>query len=253
MKSRLIRRVEKTESTNSLALELGRQGAAAGTVVVAETQTRGRGRLERQWFSPPGTGLYFSMILRPRLDPVDLPKITLAAGVAVCQALEQVCLVSPGIKWPNDILLEGKKIGGILCETAPISGTDTPPEILVILGVGLNITTPAEAFPEGVRGRAASLLTFTGQEYDKEQILEKVLTSIDDVILRMESGGIDVLLKQWQARDVFEGKTLSWLNPAGKVVTGRALGIDSSGQYHIRDTRGRVHRVVSGDINLAVG
>jgi BirA family biotin operon repressor/biotin-[acetyl-CoA-carboxylase] ligase len=192
------------------------------------------------------------MVLRPRLDPVDLPKITLVAGVAVCQALEQVCQLSPGIKWPNDLLADGKKVGGILCETAPITGTNDSRGILVILGVGLNITTPESAFPAELHTRATSLLAATGREFDKDTILDAVLTRIDDIMARFEAGEFGAILDQWRARDVLIGKTLSWLNPAGRAVTGQALGIDDSGQYHIRDTRGRVHRVVSGDIHLAV-
>jgi BirA family biotin operon repressor/biotin-[acetyl-CoA-carboxylase] ligase len=253
VKTRLIKKIAQTESTNSLAMEMGKQGAVAGTVVVAVTQTRGRGRLQREWFSPPGTGLYFSIILRPQLEPIDLPKITLAAGVAICQAFEQVCQLSLGIKWPNDLLVDGKKLGGILCETAPINDSNDEPGILVILGVGLNITTPESAFPEQVRGKATSLLAATGQDFDKETVLDAVLGGIDDTIARLESGKFGAILDQWRARDVLLGKTLSWLNPAGRVVTGRALGIDGSGQYHIRDIRGRIHRVVSGDINLAIG
>jgi BirA family biotin operon repressor/biotin-[acetyl-CoA-carboxylase] ligase len=162
----MMKRVAQAESTNSLALEMGKQGAAAGTVVVAETQTRGRGRQQRAWFSPPGTGLYFSVILRPQLDPVELPKITLVAGVAVCEAIEQACQVSFGLKWPNDLLFGGKKCGGILCETGPLTGTDNGRGILVILGVGLNITIPESTFPAELRARATSLLAATGRVYD---------------------------------------------------------------------------------------
>jgi len=249
----MIKRVAQTASTNSLAMELAMAGAAAGTVVVAETQTRGRGRLHRQWFSPPRAGLYFSMILRPQLPVADLPKITLAAGVALCEALEMVCQVSPGLKWPNDLLLDGKKCGGILCETGPLSEAADRNGIVVILGVGLNVTTPASAFPEKLRSRATSLLVATGRQYDKDAVLEVMLARIDETIARLESGDIGAVLDQWRSRDVLLGKTLSWLNQAGRVVMGRALGIDRNGHYHIRDKRGRVHQVVSGDISLAVG
>jgi BirA family biotin operon repressor/biotin-[acetyl-CoA-carboxylase] ligase len=252
VKKRLIQRIAQTESTNTLAMELAMAGAATGTLVVAETQTRGRGRLQREWFSPPGTGLYFSMILRPHLSAADLPKISLAAGVALCAALEQVCQVSPGLKWPNDLLITGKKCGGILCETGPLPGAGISTGILVILGVGLNVTTPTAAFPESLRPMATSLLAATGREYDKETILYAVLAQIDAAIARLETGEIDAVLEQWRARDVLLGKTLSWVNPAGRVVTGRALGIDRHGQYHIRDSHGRVQQVVSGDLNLAV-
>ena len=136
--------LETTESTNTVAMELGKQGAAAGTLVIAESQTKGRGRLSRTWISPKGTGLYFSIILRPKLDLEDLPKITIAAGVAICKALEKATSVAPQIKWPNDILVDNKKCGGILTEAGPLTASDLP---LVILGVGLNISTPLSAFP----------------------------------------------------------------------------------------------------------
>ena len=120
MSERGIIRLKVTESTNSVALVMGREGAATGTVVVAESQTGGRGRLNRQWISPPDTGLYFSLILRPELAPENLARVTLAAGLAVCKAVETECGVLPAIKWPNDLLLDGKKFGGILTETGPI-------------------------------------------------------------------------------------------------------------------------------------
>ena len=249
----MIQRIARTESTNSLAMELALVGAAAGTVVVAETQTRGRGRLQREWFSPPGTGLYFSEVLRPRLLVADLPKITLAAGVAVCEALEEACQISPGLKWPNDLLINGKKCGGILCETGSLSGAEDRNGIFVILGVGLNVTTPAAAFPESLQSRATSLLASTGREYDKETVFAAVLSRIDATMARLEAGEMNAVLDQWRKRDVLLGKTLSWVNPAGKVVTGRAQGIDRNGHYHVRDSRGRIHQVVSGDLNLAVG
>jgi BirA family biotin operon repressor/biotin-[acetyl-CoA-carboxylase] ligase len=252
VKKRLIKRIARTESTNSLAMELAMAGTAAGTVVVAETQTSGRGRLQREWFSPPGTGLYFSVVLRPQLPVVDLPKITLAAGVALCEALEQACQVAPGLKWPNDLLLDGKKCGGILCETGPLSGAADHNGIVVILGVGLNVTTPAAAFPEGLRPKATSLVAVTGRAYDKEEILTIILSRLGPVMTSCEAGEFGDILARWRARDVLVGRKLRWLDPAGRIVTGCALGIDDNGQYHIRADDGTVHPVVSGDITLAV-
>jgi BirA family biotin operon repressor/biotin-[acetyl-CoA-carboxylase] ligase len=157
MKKREIVRFEVVESTSSEALELGRQGAATGTVVVAESQTGGRGRLNRNWLSPPGTGLYFSIILRPVLEANDLPKITLAAGVAVCKAIELELGVLPKIKWPNDLLLDDKKFGGILSETGSVTETSANQQTLVIVGIGLNIQEPAGGFPSDLQITATSL------------------------------------------------------------------------------------------------
>lgn len=250
----MIHRVAQTGSTNDLAMELGRRGALAGTVVVSETQTRGRGRLQREWFSPPSAGLYFSVILRPRLAAVDLPKITLAAGVAVCTAIEQTCQVTPSLKWPNDLLLDDRKLGGILCETGPVSGAEDIGEtILVVLGVGVNINTPAEAFPEELRRTATSLLLHSGLVYDHEAILTAILIELKKIINLLEGGESAQVLTRWRQRDALLGQHLSWLNPAGGIVTGKALGIDEQGRYHIRDATGAVHEVVSGDITLAAG
>ena len=144
-------------STNDLAKDLARQGYPEGSVVVAETQSAGRGRLGRVWESPPGTGIYLSVILRPRLPPTELPKLTLTAAVAVVEAIKEATGLSMGIKWPNDILLAGKKLGGILTEME----TESDQMSHVILGVGLNINTLG--FP-GAFGRIGHLSERHGPE-----------------------------------------------------------------------------------------
>jgi BirA family biotin operon repressor/biotin-[acetyl-CoA-carboxylase] ligase len=249
MKPELIHRIAETESTNDLAMELGRQGAAAGTVVVAETQSRGRGRLQRGWFSPAGLGLYFSVILRPVLAVVDLPKITLAAGVAACAAIEQQCQVNPSLKWPNDLLLGGRKFGGILCETGPVGGSESLDGPLVVLGMGVNINTPLEVFPEELRATATSLHLHGGRASDRE-LSGNGINRVGEYYPVSRRGEIAQVLARWRQRDALGGRRLRWLDPAGGIVTGEALGIDDSGQYHIRDAAGLVHEVVSGDISL---
>ncbi len=251
MEIRKIIRVEETESTNLLALELGTNGAAAGTVIVAETQTSGRGRLNREWYSPPGTGLYFSLILFPKLIAADLPKITLAAGVAVCEVIESEYQLVPGIKWPNDLLLDGKKIGGILCETGPVRGDQLSRDTLVVLGVGINVSIPEVDFPNVLRNKATSLQAYSGKKYAKESLFEAILVNLETNIVLLEQGKFEKILEKWRTRDALKEKILSWLDPAGNVVTGEALGIDDYGQYHIRDAQGAVHQVLSGDISPA--
>lgn len=247
---RLIERLTSTESTNSVAMEMARQGAPAGTVVVADTQTRGRGRLDRPWVSPPGTGLYFSMILRPSLPTADLPKITLAAGVAVCRALEMECSIAPRIKWPNDLLLDGRKLGGILTESEPQTGQAAEGVYHVILGIGLNVTTPADFFTGDLAGRAISLLSFTGRVFAREVLLGLIAENIHEIIAQVESEGFSRVFAEWRARDAMGGGSLEWLTAGGQVVLGKALGLDDSGAYHIRDAAGTVHVVLSGDLKL---
>jgi BirA family biotin operon repressor/biotin-[acetyl-CoA-carboxylase] ligase len=234
-------------------LELGLQGAPSGTVVVAGKQTGGRGRLRRTWFSPPHTGLYFSVLLRPNLAAAEISKITLAAGVSVCRAVEKACHLHPGLKWPNDIVFDGKKLGGILCESEPnpYYGAEPPP--LIIVGVGLNVTTPASAFPADLQKKATSLLIASGREYSKDLLLRAILSELDAVILQMEKGEIKSLLHEWQARDFFLNKEMSWLTASQQVIAGRSLGIDEQGCYQIRDEEGTIHSVVSGDLTISSG
>lgn len=246
--TRPVHFLETTESTNSVALELGRQGAASSTLVIAETQSKGRGRLNREWVSPKGKGLYFSLIWRPELAPEDFPKITLAAGVAICKALEKAARVSPKIKWPNDILLDDKKCGGLLTEAEGLSGNNKP---FVVLGVGLNVTTPLSVFPEDLRSKVATLKEASGHDLLRGELLKIILQQVDSVLERLEKGGFPEILDDWHRRDAVLGKKLSWVTPTGNIVTGVSLGPDDQGFLHIRDDQGMTHEVISGDVNLA--
>jgi BirA family transcriptional regulator, biotin operon repressor / biotin---[acetyl-CoA-carboxylase] ligase len=244
---RPARLLASTGSTNSDALALGRQGGAAGTLVVAETQNGGRGRLGRHWLSPPGAGLYFSLILRPRLAPADFPKITLAAGLAVCQAVEAETGLAPAIKWPNDLLLAGRKFCGILTEGEPLAAAGP----LAVLGIGLNVSTTPAAFPDELRASATSLLAHSGKLYARGALLAAILTRLTATLSRLEEGDFPQILAEWRRRDALAGHRLTWLTPTGSVVTGIALGPDGEGTLHLRDDAGRMHEVLSGDLRLA--
>ncbi|MDA8165713.1 MAG: biotin--[acetyl-CoA-carboxylase] ligase [Desulfobacteraceae bacterium] len=246
---RPARLLASTGSTNSDALALGRQGAAAGTVIVAETQSGGRGRLGRPWLSPSGTGLYFSVILRPRLAPADFPKITLAAGLAVSQAVEAETGLFPGIKWPNDLLLAGRKFCGILTEGEPLAA----PGPLAVLGIGLNVSTPHAVFPEELRGRATSLLAHSGRVYPRGPLLAAILARLEAVLNRLENHDFPGIMAEWRRRDALTGRRLTWMTPRGAIVTGTALGPDEEGVLHLRDEAGVVQEVLSGDLRLAGG
>lgn len=247
---RKIIRLKVTESTNSVALEAGEQGAPAGTVVVADEQTGGRGRLNRSWLSPPGMGLYFSLVLRPDLAPGDLAKITLAAGLAVCRAIEAECRIYPEIKWPNDLLVEGRKFGGILTETR--SGQDPAAERcpLVVVGVGLNLSPPRGGFPSDLQERATALALHAEQAIDTGALLKECLAAIEAQVHRLESGDFPAILADWQQRDAIRDKVLSWVTPQGNKVTGVSLGPDEHGMLRVRDDQGVVHTVISGDVKL---
>jgi len=247
---RKIIRLKVAGSTNSVALAEGEKGALPGTVVVADSQTVGRGRLNRNWISPPGMGLYFSVLLRPDLAAEDLPKITLAAGLAICKAIESEYGIVPKIKWPNDLLLAGRKFGGILTETGALQKMPNKQKPLVIVGVGLNLHLPDGGFPPDLKKRATSLSLHTDREISVDRLLEACIRAIEEVVLRLEKGDFPKILQDWKQRDASQGKVLAWVTPQGKKVTGVSLGPDADGMLHIKDQAGTIHEVLSGDVNL---
>jgi BirA family biotin operon repressor/biotin-[acetyl-CoA-carboxylase] ligase len=249
--TRKIIRLKVTESTNSVALEAGQQGAVPGTVIVAETQTGGRGRLNRSWLSLPGMGLYFTIILRPKLDSENLPKVTLAAGLALCKAVEAEYGLSPKIKWPNDLLLDGRKFGGILTETGDVSNMAAGEQPLVVVGVGLNLFPPEDGFPDDLQERATALSLHVDRTISDESLLLANIVAIEKEVERLEKGDFALILKEWTQRDGVYGKNLTWVTHQGHEVTGVSLGPDDEGLLRIKDQAGDIHTVISGDLTLA--
>ncbi len=236
----------ETDSTNTDALRFGREGGATGTVVIAHHQTQGRGRLGKQWISHGECGLYFSLLLRPALEPADLPKITLGAGVALCRAVSRICAIEPSIKWPNDLLVSGRKCGGILTETEFIAGHS-----IVVVGIGINISTPMSAFPRDIQDKTTTLARHAPTIMENRlPLLTAILGEIDIMMEKMENGGFEEILTEWKKRDYTAGKQLTWVTTRGKAVSGISLGPDREGLLHIRDDQGVVHEVLSGDIRL---
>jgi len=236
----------QTVSTNDDALGLARAGAASGTLVVAERQSQGRGRLGREWLSPPGVGLYCSLILRPQLDPADLPKLTLAAGLAASRAVELVTGLRPLLKWPNDLWLAGKKVGGILAEARFEQGGP-----VVVLGIGVNVNTSPDSFPADLQKKVTSLLLHSGREFARSALLATLWEEVMAMVARLEREGFTGILADWRERDATLGRELAWLTPSNQVVRGLSLGPDADGLLRIRDGVGQVHEVISGDIALA--
>jgi len=244
-----VRFLASTGSTNDVALELAASGAASGTLVVAESQSAGRGRLPgRTWASPPESGLYFSLILHPHLAPADFPKLTLAAGLALCKGLENRTECHPGLKWPNDLFLCGKKCGGILSETQALSGAG---QTAVVIGIGLNVNTPAHDFTDELQIKATSLLAETGASYDRGALLSAILAELDLMVARLEQNDFPSILTEWRQRDIHADRQVSWVNNQGMIITGLSLGPDEEGLLRVRDAQGHVHSVISGDISPA--
>ncbi|MBA3014149.1 MAG: biotin--[acetyl-CoA-carboxylase] ligase [Proteobacteria bacterium] len=237
---------ETVDSTNTLALSMSKEGAATGTIVVAETQTMGRGRLGKTWSSPAGTGLYCTIILRPNIPLTQLARVTLAAGLAVAQAIDEVSGLFSMIKWPNDVLLGGKKVAGILAECDLTGGLGPA----VALGVGINLGTSPDQFPSEVRTRATSLSIVCGRTIGKGLMLSVLVDCVEREIERVEHGGFARILSDWKRRDATAKQLLSWLTTDGQTICGQSLGPDNEGCLIIRDKAGRCHQVMSGDITL---
>jgi len=235
---------EEIGSTNDQAKELAVEGAEHGEVVVAEAQTSGRGRRGRVWSSPPRRNLYLSVVLRPDLPPARAAELTLVASVAVCDALRHAG-VEAGIKWPNDLLVSGRKIAGILTELA----ADPDRVQWVVIGIGVNVNTRAEDFPEDLRGEATSILLERGVPAPRALFAAACLTALEEWLDRHAEDGFEVVREAWRERSVTLGKRVSVLADDREVV-GVAEDIDPQGALLVRDGDGEVHRFLAGDVTL---
>jgi BirA family transcriptional regulator, biotin operon repressor / biotin---[acetyl-CoA-carboxylase] ligase len=236
-----VHHFETLPSTNDLAKDLGARGAPEGTVVVAETQTQGRGRLGREWDSPPGVGLYVSLLLRPQLPPLELPQITLTTAVSMVRAVRRVTGVAPGIKWPNDLLLDGKKLGGILTEMESESDRIR----YLVVGLGLNVNNPG--FPPELAGLATSLALATGRSFSRVQLLQAWLEEFErlyDRFLRQEFAEI---LEEWRRHAVTLGKRVT-VRQGPREISGQAVDVAPDGALLLSMQSGEIVRVTSGEI-----
>jgi BirA family biotin operon repressor/biotin-[acetyl-CoA-carboxylase] ligase len=247
--------LEQTPSTNSAALTLAQDGAPDGTVVVAEAQTLGRGRLGRQWYSPPGKNLYCSIILRRSMSPDLVPRwlswVPLLSAVAVARTIQVISALRPSLKWPNDILLEHRKVGGLLCES---SGTGTA-NAFVIVGIGLNVNMWRDAFPEDLRHLATSLAAEAGRPFDRAILLATLLSELELRYDAFFSGaGLDIK-REYELRCASIGQRVRVDMANGECIEGQAdsIGDDGSLQVtvappHGQSKRGAVVAIRAGDV-----
>jgi BirA family transcriptional regulator, biotin operon repressor / biotin---[acetyl-CoA-carboxylase] ligase len=230
-------------STNSQARELAERGAAEGEVVVAECQSQGRGRLGRRWESPALANLYFSVILRPKLAPLHAPQITLMAAVALIESVGAFIAEKATIKWPNDILVNGKKVAGILTEAVCV------PERVeyVILGIGVNLNYPIDRMPDELRQRATSLLNLTRSEVNRESFLRRLIQDLDRCYGDLEQSGFEPLAPRWEAHFGLRGQRVR-IELQEQVIVGRARGIAQDGALLIEGDDGTLQRIIAGDV-----
>jgi BirA family biotin operon repressor/biotin-[acetyl-CoA-carboxylase] ligase len=221
-------------STMDAARELAKKGAGEGTIVIAEAQTRGRGRLSREWLSPKG-GIYFTFVLRPRISPAYAPRINLMASVAVAATIRKLLGLKAELKWPNDVLIEGRKVCGILAEM------DAEMDVVnfVNVGIGINANTSIPQFEKTV----TSLKDALGREISRKEFLNVLLMEIErQQPLLMKTD----LLEEWKKLSVTLNKDVRIVAP-GEVIVGRAIDIDTTGALIIKERNGSVKKAMAGD------
>jgi BirA family biotin operon repressor/biotin-[acetyl-CoA-carboxylase] ligase len=240
-----ITSVRQTESTNLLAFRLAENSAREGTVVIAEAQTDGKGRLGRRWESPPGVNLYCSVILRPPMSPVMAPQLTFLSAVAVARAIEEVVRLHPTIKWPNDILLHGQKVAGLLNEMS--AETDTIH--CVVLGIGVNINMLREQFPSDLRQPATSLLLEKGVSVNRVDFARALLTSLDVLYDDYLCHGFTAIREEWLSRSTVQGRRVR-VSFGNWGTDGVVTGVDNDGALLLARKDGTPERVLAGDVTI---
>ena len=236
---------EQTTSTNDVIEMLARDGVKEGAVVFAEAQTKGRGRLGRKWMSPTHKGLWFSVLLRPDLRPQETTQLTVASATALRRAIKTVTGLSAEIKWPNDLLIGGKKVVGILTEMS----AEVDRVRHVILGIGVDVNQDASEFPAELRKIAMSLKIETGKEISRAELATEILRELDFDYARICGGKFPAVADEWEAGCATIGKNVS-VQMGTRQIRGRAEALDDAGALLVRTEHGHLERVIGGDVTL---
>jgi len=238
-----IHHFEEVTSTNDVIKQLADKGAPEGTIVVCEEQLAGKGRLGRTWFSPRGAGVWCSVLLRPSIMPQHASKLTLLGAVAVAQGIRNQCGITSGIKWPNDLLFQGKKVCGLLTEMrAELDSVE-----YVVIGFGINVKNIG--FPEDVSCKAISLEQMVGGEISRKELLAEILASIESNYLLFLEQGFTPIKEQWEQFNITLGNKVVLSSP-GQRVTGTAVRLGDEGQLVIKSVKGEERAYYAGEVTL---
>jgi BirA family transcriptional regulator, biotin operon repressor / biotin---[acetyl-CoA-carboxylase] ligase len=237
---------DSVESTQKIAHRLAYEDVPEGTVVIAEEQISGRGRMDRKWHSPKYTGIWMSLILRPNIPLPKAPQLTLLTAVSVVQAIEDLTGLIPEIKWPNDILLNGKKITGILTELQAESDRIHS----IIIGMGINVNQKLTDFPLDLQKIASSLLIEKGTEISRASLIKGIFTQFEKMYLLYLKEGFLPIKLLWESYAISIGKQIKARTLMG-TIEGKALGITEEGVLRIKDQDGIIHQIYSADIELS--
>lgn len=237
---RSVRYFKEIASTNDLACRMARVGYEEGTLIIAEHQTAGKGRLGRSWLSPEG-GVYLSLILRPMIEPDSMPILTMLAGVATAKAIRRITNLEAVLKWPNDILINNKKVSGILAEMEVEAGIPH----FVILGIGINANIETGILR---LKNATSLMDEMGEGIDRRELIKELLVGIEDLYLPFkEHHDHSHILREWEGLDSTFGRMVKVKTLTG-VLEGKAEGIDKDGAMRILLPNGEIKRLKAGEV-----
>ena len=240
-----VRVFEQTTSTNDVIEKLARDEVKEGIVVFAESQTKGRGRLGRPWLSPARKGLWFSVLLRPDLRPPETTQLTVASAAALRRAIQSETGLAPEIKWPNDILIRGKKVAGILTEL----NAELDRVKHVILGIGVDVNLSLNEFPAELRGTATSLKIETGRTISRPELATAILRELDRDYARVCGNQFAAVADEWEAHCTTIGRAVT-IRVGDRKISGRAESLGEDGALRLRTEHGHLERVTGGDVTL---
>jgi len=232
---------KETASTNDTAYDLAASGEKEGSVVIAESQSAGRGRMGRKWFSPKSKGAYFSVILRPDILPKKVPGITLFSALSVAKTIRETMNLDAFIKWPNDVLIDGQKICGVLTEM----NAETDKINFVIIGVGININTKKEDLPKG----ATSIMEELGRELSRIETVRGIFKNLDKYYKLFKNGDMGEIIKEYKEFSNFLGTRVQ-VSYHDTKIEGYAIDVDSDGALILRMDSGLNERIMAGDVTM---
>ena len=239
----LVRCFDETDSTNLQACRLGDEGEADGLVVIAERQSSGKGRMGRQWESPGGVNLYASILLRPPILPFEAPKLTFLSAVAVCRAIKRCTGLKPTVKWPNDVLINGAKVAGLLNEMS----SETDQVHYVVLGIGVNLNMRQEQLPNALRYPATSLFLAAGQPVSRLDFTRALLQEIDALYQQFLEQGSSPIMSAWSELCDLTGKRVQ-VDCNALQIEGTMTGLAEDGALLVRTATGKIESIYAGDV-----
>ena len=240
-----VRVFQETTSTNDVVDRLGRDGVPEGVVVFAESQTKGRGRLGRGWLSPQGKGLWFSVLLRPSFPPQSATKVTVLTAIGLFRAIRESTGLRCEIKWPNDLLIGGKKVCGVLTELS----AELDKVKYIVLGIGVDVNLTTEDLPPELRTIATSLRIESGRTIPRSELAAAILKELNADYERVLDGRFEEVADEWEAHCTTIGNDVE-ITAGGRALRGRAESLDDDGALLLRTEHGLLERVMGGDVTI---